>query len=338
MIPALLLVGLPVGLLLLGLPFAGVPAVRRLAGMLPPREAAGVLAGGAALMAAVTVAALVALFQVPFLAVLERVPFAEVVARWPAALPVSTAAGAVLAVRAWALVARWRRQRVLLVRAWTLVSGEVPAGGAADGTPDGTQGGTAGGDVLVVADDRPEAFALPGLRGAGGRVVVSTGMLRILGPAEREVLLAHERAHLTGRHRLLSAVVDLAGAVHPAVRGLGPALGFQLERWADEAAAARVGDRRLAAAALARAALAAGARPDLGPDRGPVLAVGTGPVPRRVAALLGPVPQRPRGRAARAGAWGLAVAVSGAAAVGLAAAYGLHEYVEYAARALTTGR
>ncbi|RPE36712.1 M56 family metallopeptidase [Kitasatospora cineracea] len=329
MIPALLLVGLPVGLLLLGLPFAGVPAVRRLAGMLPPREAAGVLAGGAVLMAAVTVAALVALFQVPFLAVLERVPFAEVVARWPAALPVSTAAGAVLAVRSWALVARWRRQRALLVRAWTLVSGEVPA----DGTPDGA----AAGDVLVVADDRPEAFALPGLRSAGGRVVVSTGMLRILGPAEREVLLAHERAHLTGRHRLLSAVVDLAGAVHPAVRGLGPALGFQLERWADEAAAARVGDRRLAAAALARAALAAGARPDLGPDRGPVLAVGTGPVPRRVAALLGPVPQRPRGRAARAGAWGLAVAVSGAA-VGLAAAYGLHEYVEYAARALTTGR
>ncbi|MFD7735090.1 M48 family metalloprotease [Kitasatospora phosalacinea] len=313
MIAALVLVGL-----LLGVPFAGVAVVRRLAGVLPPREAAGVLVAGAVLMAGVTVAALVALFHVPFLAVLEGVAFAEVVARWPVVVPVSAAAGAVLAVQAGALLVRWWRQRAVVVRAWALVRGQVPV----DGEP--------GGDVLVVADDRPEAFALPGLRGAGGRVVVSTGMLRILDAAGREVLLAHERAHLRGRHRLLSALVDLAGAVHPAVRGLAPVLDFQLERWADEAAAARAGDRRTAAAALARAALAAGARP----ERGPVMAVGAGPVPRRVAALLGPVPERPRGRAARAGAWGLAAAVSGVALVAPAGAYGLHEYVEYAARAL----
>ncbi|MFJ5885069.1 M56 family metallopeptidase [Kitasatospora cineracea] len=316
MIAALVVVGL-----LLGLPFAGVPGVRRLAGVLPPREAAGVLVAGAVLMAVVTVAALVALFQVPFLAVLERVPYAEVAARWPAVLPVSAAAGALLAVQAGALLARWRQQRAVVARAWALAGADADAG-------------VSEGDVLVVADDRPEAFALPGLRGAGGRVVVSTGMLRVLGPAEREVLLAHERAHLSGRHRLLSVLVDLAGAVHPAVRGLGPALEFQLERWADEAAAARTGDRRLTAAALARAALATGTPP----ARGSLPAVGTGPVPRRVAALLGPAPQRPRGRAARAGAWALAATLSGAAAAGLAAAYGLHEYVEYAARALTAGR
>ncbi|MFJ5228899.1 M56 family metallopeptidase [Kitasatospora sp. NPDC088391] len=316
--------------LLLGLPFAGVPAVRRLAGLLPPREAAGVLVAGAVLMAGVTVAALVALFHVPFLAVLERVPFAEVVARWPVVVPVSAAAGAVLAVQTGVLLVRRRRQRAVLARAWALAVEQapaveqMPAGGRAP-----AEGGP-GGDVLVVADDRPEAFALPGRRGSGGRVVVSTGMLRLLGPTGREVLLAHERAHLRGRHHLLSALVDLAGAVHPAVRGLAPALDFQLERWADEAAAERAGDRRVAAAALARAALATGARP----ERGPLMAVGTGPVPRRVAALLGPVPERPRGRAARARAWGLAAAVSGAALVASAASYGLHEYVEHAARVL----
>ncbi|MFE3674581.1 M48 family metalloprotease, partial [Streptomyces goshikiensis] len=31
--------------------------------------------------------------------------------------------------------------------------------------------------------------------GRGGRIVVTTGMIRALGPAEREVLFGHERAH-----------------------------------------------------------------------------------------------------------------------------------------------
>ncbi|QTI43120.1 hypothetical protein JYK04_00882 [Streptomyces nojiriensis] len=119
-------------------------------------------------------------------------------------------------------------------------------------------------------------------------------MLRALGPAEREVLFGHERAHLAGRHHLLSVTAHLAGAVHPALRSLRPTLEFHLERWADEAAASAVGNRRLAATAIARAALAAasGKRPDK--DHGPLMSVGTGPVPQRVEALLQPVPGRPR--------------------------------------------
>ncbi|MBD0670461.1 M48 family metalloprotease, partial [Streptomyces sp. CBMA156] len=209
------------------LPWGAAPAAGRLAGLLPPREASLTLAGAAVLLAGGTVAALVGLFHVPFLAALEHLRLAQVTADWPAVLPVSCAAGALLAVQAVRLVLAARRHRALLSRAWTL-TGE----------------GTAEGDVLVVPGEEAEAFALPRHRGRAGRVVVSEGMLRVLGPSERAVLLAHERAHLRGRHHVFSAVVGLAAAAHPALARLGPALEFHLERWADEAAAAAVGDRR----------------------------------------------------------------------------------------------
>ncbi|MFZ3492882.1 hypothetical protein ACODT5_06520 [Streptomyces sp. 5.8] len=158
-----------------------------------------------------------------------------------------------------------------------------------------------------------------------------------LGPAEREVLLGHERAHLTGRHHLLSLTADLAAAVHPALRSLRPALDFHLERWADESAAAAVGNRRLTATVIARAALAASAAGKLPENRGPLLAVGTGPVPQRVEALLRPVPVRPRSHRTRAAVAGLVATVSVSALLCLALAYGLHEYVELTARALLAG-
>ncbi|MER5867060.1 M48 family metalloprotease [Kitasatospora sp. NPDC002040] len=305
---------LAVVVLALLLPWGAVAAARRLAAPLPPREACAALAGAAVLLAGGTVAALVGLFHVPFLALLEHLPPARVVERWPAAVPVSAAAGAVLGLQAVLLARRLHRHRSLLARGWASVGDAV-----------------ADGDLLVLPEPEPEAFALPGRRGRGGRVVVTAGMLGSLGPAEREVLLAHERAHLTGRHHLFSLAVQLAAAIHPALRTLRPALDFHLERWADEAAAAAVGDRRLAATAIARAALAgAAARP----ARGPLLAVGTGPVPRRVGALLRPVPVRPRARRARAAATGWAAGVSVPALLAPALAYGLHEYVESAAAAV----
>ncbi|MGV9263792.1 M56 family metallopeptidase [Kitasatospora sp. NPDC003701] len=297
-------------------PWGAVAAARRLAALLPPREACLALAGAAVLLAGGTAAALVALFHVPFLASLERLPLSRVLVEWPAVVPVSGVAGVVLAVQAVLLVGRWREHRALLARAW---------GSTGDGVADG--------DVLVVPGADAEAFALPAFRGRPGRVVVTAGMVRALGPAERQVLLAHERAHLAGRHHLLSAVTDLAAAVHPALRGLREALGFHLERWADEAAAGAVGDRRLAATAIARAALAGSAVGRAGGSRNPLLSVGAGPVPQRVEALLGSVPRRPRGRALRAGVVCLA-AVTAVALLSLGLAYGLHEYVEYAAEAV----
>ncbi|GFN01794.1 M56 family metallopeptidase [Streptomyces microflavus] len=141
-----------------------------------------------------------------------------------------------------------------------------------------------GGDLAVLPDDVPYAYALPG---SPGRVMVSTAMFTALDPAERRALLAHERAHLEGRHHRLLLATRLAGCVNPLLRPLGAALVYSTERWADEEAARVTGDRRLTARAVGKAALISRPAP-----RGAVVAgfAAAGPVPRRVAALLGPVP------------------------------------------------
>jgi len=109
-------------------------------------------------------------------------------------------------------------------------------------------------ELVVLADAAPQAFAVPG---GGGRVVVSTGMLAALSAPERRVLLAHERAHLRARHHWHTEVVRAAIALNPLLVTVRAASSFLCERWADEVAATTVGDRRLAATSLARAALAA---------------------------------------------------------------------------------
>ncbi|MFJ3279814.1 M48 family metalloprotease [Streptomyces halstedii] len=306
---------LVVVVLALALPWGGAAIATRLADRLPPRWACWELTGASVLLAGGTISALVALFHVPFLASLERLSLTRVLEEWPTAVPLACAAGAVMVAQLVLLVRRWMQHRAVLGRAWAV---------ADEGTSDG--------DVLVVPGTDVDAFALPGYRGRRGRVVVTAAMVRTLKEGEREVLLAHERAHLAGRHHLLSAVVDLAAVVHPAIRGVRDALAFHLERWADEVAAAVAGDRRAAAAAIARAALARSAH---GREaRHPLLSATSGPVPRRVQALLLPEPTAPRGGARRAGAVALAGTVVVAALAALALAYGLHEYVEYAARQL----
>ncbi len=107
--------------------------------------------------------------------------------------------------------------------------------------------------LVVLDDDAPDAYALPGL---SGRVVVSTGMLRALPAAERRVLLAHEAAHLCHHHHLYVQVAELSAAANPLLRPLARAVGAAVERWADEAAAREVGERSLMARAVARASLA----------------------------------------------------------------------------------
>jgi Zn-dependent protease with chaperone function len=146
-------------------------------------------------------------------------------------------------------------------------------------------------EVVVMEDATPEAYALPGLP---GRIVVSTGMLGALDDRQRDVLVAHERAHLTCHHYAFVAVAQLAATANPLLRPLATAVGYTVERWADECAATATGDRHLTAHAIATAALAA----NRSRGRGPALALGlfgprsalatAGPVPRRVAALLAP--------------------------------------------------
>ncbi|MEU9478948.1 M56 family metallopeptidase [Streptomyces sp. NPDC048191] len=137
--------------------------------------------------------------------------------------------------------------------------------------------------VAVLPDSTPYAYALPGGR---GRIVVTTALLAGLAPAERRALFAHERAHLAaGHHRHLLAA-HLAARANPFLRPLRGAVVYTAERWADEEAARAVGDRRTVARAIGRAALLSAGTP------APTLAAlaATGPVPRRVAALLAPPP------------------------------------------------
>ncbi|MFJ6622266.1 M48 family metalloprotease [Kitasatospora sp. NPDC091335] len=189
--------------------------------------------------------------------------------------------------------------------------------------------------LTVLDDERADAFALPGRPGRPGRpgepgrIVVTSGMLRALTGPERAALLAHERAHLTARHHLFLALAEHAAGIHPALRGLRAPLGYHLERWADEVAAARVGDRAVTARAVGRAALAANrspwpARPRL------VAAAHSGPVPRRVAALLRPRPATAPGTWLRAAAVALAACLALSTGASLEATADLHHTVEAA--------
>jgi hypothetical protein len=119
-------------------------------------------------------------------------------------------------------------------------------------------------------------------------VVVSSGTLRLLDGPERHALLARERAHLRRRHRLFPLALHLMAAVDPLLRPLERAGAFAVERWADEEAGTAVGDRRLVARAIARAALASSRA-----ERAAALSATGGPVPQRVQALLAPPLCRP---------------------------------------------
>jgi len=143
----------------------------------------------------------------------------------------------------------------------------------------------ASGSVRVVDDDRPDAYALGGL---AGHVVVTSGMLRLLEPAERRVLLAHEGSHLRHRHCRYLALARVAAAAVPPLGFVTRRLGLAVERWADEDATLKAGgDRRLVARTILRAALA---RTDY--DGSAVLALGSVGVRARVDALLRPAPDR----------------------------------------------
>ncbi|GAB1326136.1 M56 family metallopeptidase [Streptomyces sennicomposti] len=163
--------------------------------------------------------------------------------------------------------------------------------------------GLPGRRVVVLPDDTPYAYALPG---GPGRIVVTAALLAGLRPAERRALFAHERAHLAARHHRHLLAVHLAARANPFLRPLRSAVLYTAERWADEAAAQATGDRRAVARAIGKAALLTPAAP--APTL-PALAA-AGPVPRRVAALLAPAPAvrrwPPVCTAVGAAAWGAA--------------------------------
>jgi hypothetical protein len=127
----------------------------------------------------------------------------------------------------------------------------------------------------------------------------------------------HESAHLEHRHHLYRLATDLAVAVDPLQFRVRGAVHYATERWADESAAAGVGDRAVVARVLAREGLraaAAGSRP---PWASVAMGSGGSRLVPRVRALLEPAPrQRP----------GLVLAATGLVAVAVVAA--LHAQVD----------
>lgn len=148
-------------------------------------------------------------------------------------------------------------------------------------------GAMPGGELLVVADPRPDAFAVPGSRAGAGRVVVTQGMLRTLDPGQRRTLIAHERAHLKARHSAALSLAEVAAAMNVLLVPVRQAIAFLCERDADEGAVVVAGSRRLVAESLAAAALARSAAAPAAPIAPGFRRLG---VADRVSALLAPEP------------------------------------------------
>jgi Zn-dependent protease with chaperone function len=154
--------------------------------------------------------------------------------------------------------------------------------------------GDGAGATVVLDATQPAAYCVPGRPAA---IVLTSGALAVLNSAQLGAVLAHERAHLAGRHPLLISLSRGLAASFPGVPVFtrGPAEVARLaELCADDAAARRTGRPALVAALLA---MGTG---DAVPA--PALAVTSGAVTARVHRLLDP-PRR--GRHAR---YGLALA------------------------------
>ena len=295
--------------------FAAV-AARPLAARLEPRQGTWLLTAAAVALAGCSTVALALLAasaaaQVPLLADLGNYSQSVIHRADPTSAITGAVAAVVLTVAAVAAAVAFRHRARALAESYRR---------AARLHDDGS--------VVVLRGTAVEAYALPGWP---GRIVVSGRLLEALDEPGRAALLAHERAHLAGRHHLFTTVAHLAAAANPVLLPLARAVDYTVERWADERAAQVTGDRRLVAVTIGRVAMLAT------PGRLPAATLGivragsrrvslawAGPVPRRVAALLGP----PRSRVLLLAAAVLIVLLTGASAV--EAARDLHALLELA--------
>ncbi|RRR99406.1 M56 family metallopeptidase [Glycomyces terrestris] len=91
--------------------------------------------------------------------------------------------------------------------------------------------------AVVIASARPGAYCIPG---KGGLVAVTSGTLALLDRPQLDAVLAHERAHLAGRHHLLIALAQTgkrAFGWFPLFARLPERVGHLVELAADDAAA-----------------------------------------------------------------------------------------------------
>jgi Zn-dependent protease with chaperone function len=114
--------------------------------------------------------------------------------------------------------------------------------------------------VRIIDGDRPAVYCLPGRR----RIVLTTGALSRLDDGELAAVLAHERAHLSGRHHLVLRLASALEHAFPGVRFFAVAarqVTYLVEVAADDAAVRRSPRLTVAAAllAVASAGIPAGA-------------------------------------------------------------------------------
>ncbi|GHE76097.1 M56 family metallopeptidase [Streptomyces lavendulocolor] len=127
----------------------------------------------------------------------------------------------VLAVLLWDVLSLRRRQ-LRLVEALDMLGRPVRA---------------LGGGALVIDHECPAAYCVAA---RGGRVVLTAAALRALPQAELSAVVAHERAHLEGRHYLLTTAAASFGRALPRIplfTSAGPAVARLAEMAADDAAA-----------------------------------------------------------------------------------------------------
>src|SRR5580704_14306647 len=133
--------------------------------------------------------------------------------------------------------------------------------------------------AVLVEHSQPVAYCVAGRHPT---VILSTGALQALEPAEVSAVLAHERAHLTGRHHRLLALARISSLVFPVLplmRDADAQVARLVEMHADDAAA-RTSDPRSLATALVL--LATGTSP------APALAASATDSAQRIRRLLRP--------------------------------------------------
>ena len=302
----------------LAIPALVSAAARPLAAWLHPRPATWLLTSAAVVLAACSMAGLALLAA----SVAARAPLLAGIGNYspqvmrrgdPVPAVVGVAAALALAVAAAAAAATFRSRARALAQACRRATRLCPEDG-----------------VVVVPGPQIEAYALPGLP---GRVIVSQRLLDCLDDRRRATLIAHEQAHLAGRHYLFTSVTRLAAAANPLLIPVARTVDYTVERWADEHAAAVTSDRKLVARTIGQVAMLAPRR-----RRAAGLTLGmtaprvarrslawAGPVPRRVAALLTSPPRRHTILLAACTA-----IVFAAAAATLLAARDLHAVIELA--------
>lgn len=137
-------------------------------------------------------------------------------------------------------------------------------------------------DYMLVPSAEPFAYCLPG---RGGQIVVSTATTSLLSVGELEAVLAHERAHLRGRHHHLITLTEvLAKALFiPRLRSLAEEVEHLVELAADDRAC-RNSERDDLLSALMRLSAS--------PPSEPALAVTGGSTWARACRLAEPRPVR----------------------------------------------